>query len=91
MARAFTSGPRDLACNEASSVGDPSLRLKSGSARDDATEDRGQKFKLSHYPTVARNDRSYANVISRKASARENGVVSHAIQYLRVMVFRAQP
>jgi hypothetical protein len=30
-------------------VGDPSLRLKNGSGRDDATEGCGQKFKLSSY------------------------------------------
>jgi hypothetical protein len=30
-------------------VGDPSLRLKSGSARDDAMEKHCQKFKLRHY------------------------------------------
>ena len=36
MARAFTSGPRDLPCN-GFLQGDPSLRLKNGFARDDAT------------------------------------------------------
>ena len=46
-ARAFTSGPRDLAWNQSlgRSARDPSLRLKDGFARDDAIE----IFKLSHY------------------------------------------
>jgi hypothetical protein len=32
-------------------VGDPSLRLKNGSAQDDAIDERGchQKFKMSHH------------------------------------------
>jgi len=38
MARAFTSGPRDLARLSRRSARDPSLRLKDGSARDDAIE-----------------------------------------------------
>jgi hypothetical protein len=48
-ARAFTSGPRDLPNYAALGAGDPSLRLKDGSARDDPVENGVQNFKLSHY------------------------------------------
>jgi hypothetical protein len=33
-------------------MGYPSLRLKSGSARDDPMEERSQECKLRHYPRV---------------------------------------
>jgi len=38
LAQTVASGAKDLPCNEASGLGDPSLRLKSGFARDDSTE-----------------------------------------------------
>jgi hypothetical protein len=44
-ARAFTSGPRDLPRNY-SVEGDPSLRLKNCSTRDDAIT---QEINLTHY------------------------------------------
>src|SRR5258708_40369461 len=46
-------------------VGNPSLRLKSGSGRDDSNSE-GPRFKLSHYPTWRCSSRMKANRVYLK-------------------------
>ena len=63
-ARVFSSGPRDLRWTNSKGAGDPSLRLKSGSAQDDALGNQAGIGTMLAHTRVAFEARVYVNGFS---------------------------